>query len=148
MKKYSKVFIFYISFMVVAAVAWAAGEQKVTFKKGPDGKGAKAEAVIKDEPAAGAEQKHITIKASGLKPNSVYTVWFVNEKPKMDMAGVGTGDYSFRSDSRGNGTYTATVLASDLEKWSLLELARHPDGNPTNMDNIKIALKADIGKLG
>ena len=147
MKKYSKAFIFYISFMVVAAVAWAAGEQKVTFKKGPDGKGAKAEAVVKDAPGA-ADQKQITIKASGLKPDSVYTAWFVNEKPKMDMAGVGTGDYSFRSDSQGNGTYTATVPASDLEKWSLLELARHPDGNPTNMDNVKIALKADIGKLG
>lgn len=146
MKKYSRTLILAISVMAVAALAWAAGEQKLTFQPGPDAeKGANAQAVVK---AAGGDQKQVTISASGLQPDSVYTVWFVNKKPKMDMAGVGRADYSFRTDSRGSGTYTATVPASELQKWELFEIALHPDGNARNMDNIKIALKADIERLG
>ncbi|MBZ0155629.1 MAG: hypothetical protein K8I29_05350 [Alphaproteobacteria bacterium] len=150
MKRYPMTLVLLLSLMFIAVVAWAAGEQTINLKEGPDGKGAKGSAVIKDVEgtARGAEQKEITISASGLQPDSVYTVWFVNEKPKMDMAGVGTGDFSFKSDSQGRGSYTASVPASELQKWSLLEVALHPDGNPKNMDNIKIALKADLKQPG
>ena len=65
------------------------------------GQGAKGEVVITDGKAG---QKEITITMTGLKPNYVYTVWLVNMKPKMDMLGVGTGDYSFKSDGKGAGT--------------------------------------------
>lgn len=146
MKKYSRTLIFSIGLMAIAGIAWAAGEQTLSFQPGPDAKkDAKAQAVVSD---VGADQKQVTIMASGLQPNSVYTVWFVNEQPKMDMAGVGKGDYSFRTDSRGSGTYTATVPASDLEKWQMFKIALHPDGNARNMDNIKIALQAEIDRLG
>lgn len=62
----------------------------------------------------------------------------------MDMAGVGKPDYDFKSDSSGAGTYTATFDASELQKWEILEVAYHSDGDAKNMKNIKAALK---GKL-
>jgi hypothetical protein len=38
----------------------------------------------------------LSIEAKGLKPNSVYTVWFVNKKPKKE-AGAGTPPYMFKT---------------------------------------------------
>ncbi len=109
--------------------------------KGHFWKKAKGDVLIRDlQPG----QKEITVEAQGLNPNSTYTVWFVNEKPAMDMAGIGTGDFSFKTDDKGVGRYTATVPASELEKWQMFEVAYHPDNNPANMKDIKIALKGDI----
>jgi hypothetical protein len=104
-------------------------------------RGAQGEAVISD---AGAGSKEVVITASGLKPNEVYTVWLVNMKPKMDMAGVGTGDYAFTSDAAGNGRYTATVSGGTLDKWQVIKIAHHPDRNPGNMKNIGSALDGHL----
>ncbi len=119
--------------------AMAASEQKITLKADKAGLGAKGEAVITDGKAG---QKKITITMAGLKPNSVYTVWMVNMKPKMDMLGVGTGDYSFKSNGKGIGNYTATISKAELEKWEMIEIAYHPDGDAKNMKNMQIALMA------
>lgn len=143
MRKHRLSIIVILLFIVLAHLTLAeAAEQKIPLK-GDFWRSAAGEAVIKDMPQG---QKEITIDAKGLKANGVYTVWFVNMKPKMDMAGVGSGDYSFKADAKGNGHYTATVSAAEMEKWELIEVAYHPDGNPMNMENIKIALKAKLGK--
>jgi len=123
--------------------AEAAGDRKVALKTGKSGKGASGQVVIADK---GADAKELTLRAKGLKPDSVYTVWLVNMKPKMDMAGVGEGDYSFRTDGKGNATYTATVGSTDLAKWQLFEVAYHPSGDPKNMKEMENT--ALIGKLG
>jgi hypothetical protein len=68
-------------------------------------------------------------------------------KPKMDMAGVGTGDYSFKSDDKGNATYTASISSAELEKWQMFEIAYHPDGNAKDMKKMQIALSGPI-KMG
>ncbi|NKE70249.1 hypothetical protein [Candidatus Manganitrophus noduliformans] len=128
-------------FLIALSTAHAAIPEKVTLTPEKAGGGAKGEAVIKEK---GKDQKEVTVHATGLKPNSVYTVWVVNMKPKMDMAGVGEGDYSFKSDAKGEGHYTGTISLSELEKWQLLEIALHPDGNPKNMKKIEIALKGDL----
>jgi hypothetical protein len=47
----------------------------------------------------------------------------------MDMLGAGTGDYSFKSDDKGIGNYTATISNAELEKWEMVEIAYHPDGD-------------------
>jgi len=131
-------------FTVFVMSAMAANEQKITLKTDKAGQGAKGEVVIADGKAG---QKEITISMTGLKPNSVYTVWLVNMKPKMDMLGVGTGDYSFKSDGKGIGNYTATISNAELEKWEMLEIAYHPDGNAKNMKKMQIALSGPI-KMG
>ncbi|MCI0528536.1 MAG: hypothetical protein L0Y56_13940 [Nitrospira sp.] len=133
--------IFFCTFVMLISFLSAEAQQKLVLKAGPVGKGASGEAVIKD---LGQDQKEITIEAKGLKPNAVYTVWLVNMKPKMDMVGVGTGDYLFKSDDKGNGHYSANVSAAELEKWQVLEIAYHPDGDPKNMKKMEIALEADI----
>ena len=124
--------------------AIAANEQKITLKTDKAGQGAMGEVVIADGKAG---QKEIIISMTGLKPNSVYTVWLVNMKPKMDMLGVGTGDYLFKSDGKGIGNYTATISNAELEKWEMLEIAYHPDGNAKNMKKMQIALSGPI-KMG
>jgi len=131
-------------FTVFVMSAMAANEQKITLKADKAGQGAKGEVVIADGKAG---QKEITISMTGLKPNSVYTVWLVNMKPKMDMLGVGTGDYLFKSDGKGIGNYTATISNAELEKWEMLEIAYHPDGNAKNMKKMQIALSGPI-KMG
>lgn len=102
---------------------------------------AKGNAVIQDVEEG---KKEITVEASGLKPNSVYTLWFLSEERKEDMAGVGTGDYSFKSDAQGNASYRAVVPEDELRKWEKFEVAYHPDGNPRNLKDHKTALKGDI----
>ncbi len=57
---------------------------------------------------------------------------------------LGEGDYSFTSDARGKGHYVATVPSAELAKWEIIEIAYHPDRDPTNMKNIGIALKANL----
>jgi len=120
---------------------WAAGMQRLPLTPGPDGGDAKGEATIVDKDAA---TKEIIIAAQGLKPNATYTVWVVNMKPKMHMAGVGTGDYAFKSDATGRGQFIGTFPAADLAKWQILEVAHHPDGDPKNMKNIGVVLTGEL----
>jgi hypothetical protein len=128
-------------FTVFAISAMAAGERKIALKADKAGQGAKGDVVITDGKAG---QKEITITMTGLKPNSVYTVWLVNMKPKMDMAGVGSGDYAFKSDGKGNANYSATISNAELEKWEMLEIAYHPDRNAKDMKKMQIALTGPV----
>ena len=131
-----------VAFSLLAGLAVAAGEQKVGVQADKAGKGASASAVVGDREG---DRKEVTITAKGLKPNSVYTVWLVNVKPKMDMAGLGGGDYSFKSDDKGDASYSATIGSADLSKWQLIELAYHPSGDPKNMKELMNT--ALLGKL-
>jgi hypothetical protein len=126
---------------VLATSALAAGEQKITLKAEKAGQEARGQVVITDGKAG---QKEIAISMTGLKPNSVYTVWLVNMKPKMDMLGVGTGDYSFKSDGKGTGSYAAAISNAELEKWEMLEIVYHPDGNAKDMKKMQIALNGSV----
>ncbi len=122
-------------------IGLAKADQTIVLQGGPDMKKAHGEATIKDK---GTDQKEITIHATDLKPNQVYTVWLVNMKPKMDMTGVGEGDYSFKSNDKGVGHFEGSVSFAELQKWQMLEIAHHPDGNPMNMKKMGIALMADL----
>lgn len=133
--------VFFFLFATLITTAFAA-EEKVDLK-GRLWENVKGTATISD---AGEGKKQITIEASNLKPDSTYTAWFVNEKAGKDMSGVGTGDYSFKSDAKGNGKYTAVVPSSEIESWDSLVIAYHPDNNPSNMENISTALKGDLGE--
>jgi len=129
------------TFLVLLTLSAASTAERIALKGGEDMRGAQGEAVIRD---AGSGGKEVVITASGLKPDEVYTVWLVNMKPKMDMAGLGTGVYAFNSDASGNGKYTAAVSGAELGKWQIIEVAHHPDRNPRNMKNMGIALKGEL----
>jgi hypothetical protein len=127
--------------LVLLALSTISAAERIALKGGADMRGAQGEAVISDTDSG---EKEVVITARGLKPNEVYTVWLVNMKPKMDMAGLGTGNYAFTSDAGGNGRYTATVSEGTLDKWQILKIAHHPDRNPGNMKKIGSALEGNL----
>jgi len=88
--------------------------------------------------------KSIEIEAKDLKPNSVYTAWFVNTKPKKHETGAGQPPYMFRTDSNGHGTYTAALNESPYGKWQMLMIVLHPNGDPKDMKNMVGALSANL----
>lgn len=104
----------------------------------------------KDSPQASATlnltASNMTINAKGLKPNSVYTVWFVNMKPTKSQAGAGSMPYMFKTDSKGEGNYSASLSESPFGKWQMVMVMRHPDGDPGNMKNMAEALAAEVPK--
>lgn len=105
-------------------------------------KEARGEALIEDI-ASGT--KEITVSVENLVPDSVYTVWFVNEEPRVDVEGVGDGGAnSFRTDSEGKGVFKARVAGAEVEDWQKLEVAYHPEGDPRKLANLHIALMGDL----
>jgi hypothetical protein len=104
----------------------------------------------KDNPGgtgtAALDNGKISIRAEGLRPNGVYTVWFVNMKPKKHEAGAGTAPYTFRSDGQGKGSYESSLSESPFGKWSMVMVVRHPTGDPGDMKNMVPAFSAGIPK--
>jgi hypothetical protein len=88
----------------------------------------------------------IDIKARGLKPNSVYTVWFVNMKPKKHETGAGKPPYMFKTDLYGSGVYSYPLYESPFGKWQMVMVVLHPNGDPGDMKNMVGALSAKIMK--
>jgi hypothetical protein len=69
----------------------------------------------------------VTLEASNLVPNGLYTLWWVNQKlvgMEMGPAG-GLPDNEFRADSKGNATTTITVPADN--DYQMLVVAYHAD---------------------
>ena len=90
------------------------------------------------------DKNHVSIQTRNLKPNSVYTVWFVNTKPKKHETGAGTAPYMFRTDSWGDGTYSAPLDGSPFGKWAMVMIVLHPNGDPKDMKHMVGALKAPL----
>ena len=86
----------------------------------------------------------LSIQAKGLKPNSVYTVWFVNMKPKKSETGAGLPPYMFKTDSFGGGSYSAPLDESPFGNWQMIMIVLHPSGNPKDMKNMVGALSAKL----
>ena len=87
-------------------------------------------------------EDYINIQARGLKPGAVYTVWFVNTKPKKSETGAGTAPFMFRTDPWGNGSYSAPLNGTPFGKWSMIMVVQHPNGDPMDMKHMIGALKA------
>lgn len=121
----------------VFSLGWASGSSRTVVldptPKHPDAKGT---AVIADD--------HINLQARGLKPEAVYTVWFVNMKPKKSETGAGTAPYMFKTDQWGNGSYSAPLNETPLGKWSMIMVVQHPNGDPKDMKHMVGALKASL----
>ncbi len=86
----------------------------------------------------------IDIQAKGLKPDSVYTVWFVSMKPKKHETGAGSAPYMFKTNSYGNGSYASALKESPTGKWEMIMIVLHPNGNPADMKKMVGALKAKL----
>lgn len=112
-----------------------------------DGRTIVLESTAKHPDASGSaviDQQHVSIQARGLKPDSVYTVWFVNMKPNKHETGAGSSPYMFRSDQWGDGSYSAPLDEAPFGKWSMIMVVLHPTGDPKDMKNIVGAMKAPL----
>ena len=129
------VFMFAIFVFGTLSLASQAGEKisLMATKKHPNASGT---AVINGS--------NIKINAQGLKPDSVYTAWFVNTKLKKHETGAGQAPYMFKTDSNGNGSYAAPLKESPYGKWQMLMIVLHPNGNPKDMKNMVGALSAKL----
>jgi hypothetical protein len=86
----------------------------------------------------------LSITTKGLQPGKVYTVWFVNMKPKKHEIGAGNPPYMFKTDSNGNGIYETHLSELPFGKWAVIMVVLHPTGDPTDMKNMVGALSTKI----
>lgn len=86
----------------------------------------KANATVSTSPVSNGKYQ-VTVQASGLVPNGLYTFWWVNKKlVGMDMGPAGGVEgNSFRADKNGNATKTITVPADN--NYQMLVAAYHAD---------------------
>jgi hypothetical protein len=90
--------------LTISALSWAAeGGVKLPLMATKQHPNASGTALISSE--------NISIQTKGLKANGVYTVWFVNMKPKKHEAGAGEAPYMFKTDSYGNGSMVGGLSA-------------------------------------
>jgi hypothetical protein len=135
----TKLTLFAFTVLVLVSLAWAGGGQLSLM-------------ATKSEPGASGtatlSESGLSIQAKGLHPNSVYTVWFVNMKPKKTEAGAGTAPFMFKTDGQGNGNYSASLSEAPFGKWQMIMVVLHPDGDPMNMKGMVGALSTTIPERG
>lgn len=138
-----KSFITAAAFLIAASITQAALASESTIElKGEDWDDAIGQATIKD--AAGG-LKEIKIDANGLEPNSTFTVWLINETPVLGEFGIGAGDLTFESDSKGHASYAAMVPSEQFKDWDSLQVLHHPNKDPDDIEGSELALKGDLG---
>ncbi len=120
----------------ISSYAWAASGSKYELKATPKHPNAEGTAVISDT--------DISVNAKGLKPDSVYTIWFVNMKPNKSKTGAGQAPYMFKTDANGNGSYASSLSASPVGKWQVVMVVLHPSGDPMDMKHMVGALSAKL----
>jgi hypothetical protein len=138
MKNINKITVSMIALSIIAfSISSMAGTgHELTLDAIKDHPAAKGTALIKDN--------YVSIQARGLKSNSVYTVWFVNMKPKKHETGAGSAPYMFKTDANGFGQYSALLSESPFGKWQMIMIVLHPNGDPTDMKSMVGALKAKL----
>ncbi len=107
------------------------------YSQGADGN------IIVREADTGSYDAEVTVEVSGLKPDSVYSVWLATEDPSR-MQGLGVADYSFKTDASGSGRFVAFLPEGELNAWDVVEIAHHPNGDARDLDNAQIALRGDL----
>jgi hypothetical protein len=121
--------------LFAVSLAWSAGHDRlINLEPTKAHPAASGSALIDDQ--------HVSVQARGLKPNAVYTVWFVNTKPKKHETGAGQPPYMFKTDAWGNGSYSSALNETPLDKWAMVMIVQHPNGDPKDMKNMVGALKA------
>lgn len=121
-----------------AGRASEAAQAKITLQRSQGVERGSGEAVMTDSA--------LTIRMKDLKPESVYTVWYVNMEPKHEMAGVGPSPYTFKTDKKGFATFKAKLDREPFGVWQMLVIVRHPTGDPQDMQHKEDALWAPLSK--
>lgn len=102
---------------------------------------ATGEAVITD---VENEEKEISVEMSGLQPNSVYSMWLIDETPMLGELGIGSGDLAFETDAEGNGSYTVRLPSRQFKDWDKIEILHHPNNDTEDLDGAELALLGNL----
>lgn len=84
----------------------------------------------------------VGVTVYGLKPGSVYSVWYADEKGQRSPAGVETNH--FTTDAGGKGRFVTSAYEDVLDDWRYIDVMLHPDGNPKNTGGMTPALRGDL----
>lgn len=136
-KKRFQIALIAIASTFIFSLSWAAGSGR-TFVLEPTAEHPQASGSVV------IDHDHVNLQARGLKPEAVYTVWFVNMKPKKSETGAGSAPYMFQTDQWGNGSYSAPLTKTPFGKWAMIMVVQHPNGDPKDMKNMLGALKASL----
>ena len=142
--KYRKIISLIVSIGLVfsaslgASSAFGAAEEKLILNRAQGVEQGSGEAVIANGTLA--------IRVKDLKPDSVYTVWYVNAEPEHMISGVGQRPYMFKTDKRGVATFRAKLDEQPFGRWQVLVIIRHPNGDPQDMQHKEDALWAPLTK--
>jgi hypothetical protein len=138
-KTFVMMFFLGLAVLSLATFAWA-GNTQLSLMADKNEPGASGAVTLSD--------KSLSIQAKGLHPNAVYTVWFVNMKPKKTEAGAGQAPFMFKTDAQGNGSYTSSLNEAPFGKWQMIMIVLHPDGDPMNMKSMLGALSTKVPEKG
>lgn len=125
-----------VSVLLPFVTTWASTGSEIALSPTPAHPNATGTAFI--------DGSHVNIQARGLKPEAVYTVWFVNMKPNKHETGAGRPPFMFKTDSWGSANYSSALKESPFGRWSMVMVVLHPDGNPKNMQQMVGALSAKL----
>jgi len=110
--------------------------------KDTSGGGASGEAAIEPFESRMPDLRTLGIFVYGLKPSSVYSLWYADGQGKRSPAGVKTNH--FTTDAAGKGRYVTTVYEYEIDDWRYLDVMHHPDGNPQNANEMTQVLRGDL----
>lgn len=90
-----------------------------------------------------SDRRELFLVVFHLKPDSVYSVWIMDKRSGRRIPAGLTGKNHFRTDGSGNGHYTHEADWLDFG-WNTLEVAYHPDGEPSNTDEMIVVLRTGL----
>lgn len=124
--------------LVLLALSTSALAETTYLRLKPDKSHAKSSGVL------ALDKDSVGIIGNNLRPKAVYTVWFVNTRPRKHEIGAGEAPYMFRTNAKGNGIYLAGLDEPAFGEWEMVMVVLHPDGDPKNMKNMVGALSVKI----
>jgi hypothetical protein len=83
----------------------------------------------------------VTFDLSGLKPETVYTAFFVNVKSKM-FQGIGQEPFTLPVDANGNVSFTAPIKKDSYKRYIRLGVYMNPGNTPVGNP---LGVKAKLG---
>jgi hypothetical protein len=117
------------------------GGKKVVDLKDASGGSASGEVLIERQDKM-PNLRTLGVTAQGLKPGSVYSVWYADEQAQRSPVGVQTNH--FTTDGAGKGRYVTSVYEDVVDDWRYIDVMLHPDGNPKNTGGMMPALRGDL----
>ncbi len=126
----------------ILLTAYNGGAKRYLDLKDVSGGGASGEVLIEPQQARMPKLRTVGVTVYNLKPGSVYSVWYADEKGQRSPAGVETNH--FTTDAGGKGRYVTSAYEDVLDDWRYLDVMLHPDGNPKNTGGMVEALRGDL----